>query len=211
MRRRSKPAARPTDRDRVQLLQEAARLVVEQGLQQAPQRALHKAMQRLGIVDPGAMPRAAELERAVHDYQRLFAAADQPAALLARRRAALAAMAFLSRYQPRLVGSVLDGSAGPHSPVQLQLFADDPDSVGHFLDEHGIPHRPASQRLRLQHDRELDFPGYRFVADDIDVELTVLPLDGLRQAPLERHGDRPQARASEAALRRLLEEQDRAP
>jgi hypothetical protein len=211
MRPRRKQAGSRDSQSRSRLLQEAARLIVEQGLQQEPRRALHKAMQRLGIVDPGALPQTDELERAVLDYQRLFGGAGQPAALLARRRAALDAMGFLSRYQPRLIGSVLDGTAGPHSTVQLQLFADDPDSVGHFLDEHRIPHRHAQQRLRLQPELELDCPGYRFVADGIDFELTVLPLDGLRQAPLERSGERPLARASEAALRQLLEQDDPSP
>jgi hypothetical protein len=190
---------------RTLLAQETARIMVEQGIGDY-RLALRKAAARHGVQDQAALPAADDVEQALHEHQRLFGNGSVRAdALLAQRRAAAEAMRFFAGFQPRLVGAVLDGTADRHSTVQLHLFSDDPDAVTRFLQEHDIPHRTGARRLQVDRGRSDTMPLHAFVADGIDFELLVLPLDGLRRAPLEPGGERRQARASLAALQRLLQ------
>ena len=76
--------------------------------------------------------------------------------------------------------------------------------VPRCLDQHGIPAEARSRRLRLDREREGDFPVWLFSADDLAFDLTVLPLDVLRQAPLSGVDEKPMKRASSAQLRQLL-------
>lgn len=190
---------------RTRVAQEAARLLVEQGLTD-PRQALRKAAERLGVRDEAAWPRADEVEAALREHQRLFRGPAQQQALELRRRAALQAMRFFAAFEPRLVGGVLDGTADEHSAVELMLFSDDPDAVIRALHEHDIPHRTSARRLRFEREAPPQAcPLHSFVADRIDFRLTVLPRDALRQAPLDSAGERPLEWGSTAVVERLLD------
>jgi hypothetical protein len=54
----------------------------------------------------------------------------------------------------------------------------------------------------------LDCPVWLFSAEDLSFDLTVLPHDALRQAPLSNIDEKPMRRASMAQLRALLVEED---
>jgi hypothetical protein len=182
---------------------EAARLVVDQGVRSLA-LARHKAALRLAAGRLPALPALAEVEQEVHRRLRLFMPAERSAWLAARRRAALEAMRFFARFEPRLVGALLDGTADRHSAICLHLFADDPVEIIDWLAAHAIPWEEERRRLRLDREREADFPAFRFVAGEDPVDLTVLPLRLLHQPPLERGGERPLPRASLATVERLL-------
>jgi hypothetical protein len=192
---------------RQRLAHEAARLMAEGGIRDF-QMAKRKAAQRLGIHDDASLPRNREIEEALREYQRLFLGDSQLAELRRRREAALRALEFFAGFEPRLVGPVLDGTADAHSPVALHLHSDDPDAVPRWLDEHGIPAQPRSRHLRLDREREVDAPAWLFGAEGLAFDATVLPLDGLRQAPLSAIDERPMRRASAAQLRALLAEDE---
>ena len=49
-------------------------------------------------------------------------------------------MRFFKRFEPRLVGAVLDGTADKHSAICLHLFNDTLEEVTGFLQEQGIPY-----------------------------------------------------------------------
>ncbi|HEY4555363.1 MAG TPA: hypothetical protein VIG68_02845 [Lysobacter sp.] len=191
---------------RHRLAHEAARLMAEGGMRDYHQAKL-KAAERLGIFDDASLPRNREIEDALREYQRLFQR-DNDAALLERRTAALRALEFFAPFQPRLVGPVLEGTADAHSPVALHLYSDDADAVARFLDEHGIPAEPRGRRVRLDRKRETEAPVWLFSADGIAFDLTVLPLDVLRQAPLGAIDERPMQRASLAQFERLIAQQE---
>ena len=192
---------------RHQLAHEAARLMAEGGIRDYHQAKL-KAAARLGIHDDASLPRNREIEEALREYQRLFGGAAQADALGARRRAALQALDFFAAFDPRLVGPVLDGTADAHSPVALHLHADDPRALPQFLDQHGIPAQARSRRVRLDRAREGEFDVWLFSADGLAFDLTVLPHDALRQAPLAGTDEKPMRRASAAQLRALLVEDE---
>lgn len=183
---------------------EAARLMAEGGLRDF-QAAKLRAASRLGVVDEAALPRNIEIEEALREHQRLFQSLAQPDALQQRRQAALEALRFLERFDARLVGAVLDGTADSHSAVCLHLFDDRAENVEHFLAESGIPIEQRSRRLRLDHARSEVFPVYQFSADGVPFELIVLPRSALRQPPLDPVDGKPMQRASLSALRALLD------
>ena len=186
---------------------EAARLMAESGMRDFHQAKL-KAAARLGIHDDASLPRNIEIEEALREHQRLFQGDTQPQLLRERREAATRAMSFLAEFEPRLVGSVLEGTADAHAAICLHLYSDDSGTVARFLSDAGIPYEERARYLRLDRERSAEFPVFLFTAENLPFDLTVLPRDALRQAPLDRIADRPMQRASLAALQSLLAEQD---
>ncbi len=192
-------------RNRLRIAQEAARLMSEHGIRDFHHAKL-KAAERLGIVEAQALPRNLEIEQALREHQRLFLADSQPQSLRQRREAAVEAMRFLAAFEPRLVGAVLEGTADAHSAVCLHVFSDDPEAVGLYLREHGVPIETQVRRLRNNRDDQPEYPVLLFAADELPFDLTVLPRDALRQAPLDRTDDRPMRRAALAQVEMLLGE-----
>jgi len=180
--------------------------MAESGIRDYHQAKL-KAAERLGIHDDASLPRNREIEDALREYQRLFQRGNGDA-LRERREAALRAMEFFSEFRPRLVGAVFEGTADPHSSVMLHLHTDDTDAVVRFLDEHRIPADARSRRLRLDRERDADFPVWLFSAEGLAFDLTVLPLDVLRQAPLASVDEKPMRRASRTQLTQLLAQEE---
>jgi hypothetical protein len=192
-------------RNRLRVAQEAARLMSEHGIRDFHHAKL-KAAERLGILDTQALPRNLEIEQALREHQRLFLADSQPQLLRQRREAAIEAMRFLAAFEPRLVGAVLEGTADAHSAVCLHVYSDDPEAVVLYLREHGVPIDTQVRRLRYSRDDQPEYPVLLFAADELPFDLTVLPRDALRQAPLDRADDRPMRRASLAQVEMLLDE-----
>ncbi len=182
---------------------EAARLMSEHGIRDY-QMAKRKAAEHVGVSEEGYLPRNREIEEALREHQRLFRGVEQPRALRLRREAAREAMRFQARFEPRLVGAVLDGTADTHTPITLHVFDDSPEHVAGFLVERGIAFETRSRVVRLDRQRSAEFPVLLFDADGVAIDLTVFPRDALRQAPLDRTNERPLQRASLATLDALL-------
>lgn len=182
---------------------EAARIITELGVRDYHQAKL-RAAERLGIDDERDLPKNIEIESALKEYQRLFGGQAHVDRLAHLRASALEAMRYFERFEPRLVGAVLEGTADEHSAVCLHLYDDNPDALALFLDEAGIPYEQIDRRLRFGRDDEADVDAYRFDAGDVTVDLTLLPLDSQRQAPLDRIDGKPMRRATLAALRQLI-------
>ena len=194
-------------RMRERLTQEAARLMADEGIASF-YKAKCKAAERLGATDTRNMPGNHEIEQALMDYQRLFKSDTQPAALHRLRTAATRAMRFLCDFDPRLVGPVLNGTANEHSDIQLHAFTDTPEHISLFLMEQNIPFEMSERRLTFSKKEDPQtYPVYQFVAGDVGVEITVFPVDGIRQAPLSPVDSRPVKRAALAAVEKLVEEE----
>lgn len=203
MRHAEQHARTRTQERRRALAVEAARLMSESGIRDFHQAKL-KAAERLGIQDDKSLPRNSEVQDALREYQRLFLPDSQPQLLRERRAAAEQAMEFFAPFDPRLVGSVLEGTADAHSAVCLHLFSDDIEALPQFLSEQRIPFEQRTRQLRVDRERSIEAQVYVFAAEGTPVDLTVLPRQMLRQAPLDRIDERPMQRASLAALRELI-------
>jgi hypothetical protein len=200
-------ATRPRDESRLRTLltQECARLMADEGVKDFL-TAKRKAAARLGVSNRALLPGNAEIEQAVLEYQRLFKSAEQPVRLRLLRQAAVEAMQFLARFRPRLVGSVLAGTAGPHTDVSLHLFADTPEEVALFLLEHTIPFETSERRLRLGNGECAYFPVFGFGAGGVNMDLTVFSHGAEREAPRSPVDGRPMRRAGLAEVKALVDE-----
>ena len=190
---------------RSRLAHEAARLMAEDGIRDFRQAKL-KAAERLGILEDASLPRNREIEDALREYQRLFQGDATADALQRRREAALNALEFFAAFDARLVGPVLEGTADANTPVALHLYSDDAGAVARCLDDSGIPAEARGRRVRLDRERDFDAEVWLFAVDGLTFDLTVLPRDALRQAPLSNIDEKPMRRASMAQLRALLAE-----
>jgi hypothetical protein len=206
MPRRNSPRS---DNLRRAMAQEAARIMAEHGIHDFL-TAKRKAAERFGNPDDAALPRNTEIESALAEYQRLFAADTHGTKLQRQRYAALLAMRRLAAFDPRLVGPVLSGTATQHADVQLHLFAERPEAVALQLLDHGVQHEIIERRLRLDAERVRNYPGIRFEIDSQPIEATVFPLDGIRQAPVSPVDGRPMRRADTTDLEVLLATADAA-
>lgn len=203
MARHNRSMQAQASRQRQRIAADAARLMRESGIDDADS-ARRRAAHRLGVHDPRDMPMAEEVLAALRSEQQLFAGDELPGHLRRLREAAREALAFFSPFDPRLVGAVLDGSAGKHSAVCLHVFADDSVAVIHFLNEQGITHAQSTRTVRLDRERTIQAGTLEFSANAVPFELIVLPRSALRQAPLAPGSDAPMARASVSQLTALL-------
>ena len=187
---------------RERIAKEAARLMCEAGIRDF-QLAKRKALQSLRMSEQRALPSNEEIEAAVSEYQRLFRADSQPKRLAQLRQVAVRAMRFLERFQPRLVGAVLSGTADEHSEVCLHLFAETAEEVGLFLLDNGIPHEQGERTMKLASDDNERLPPCQFLADDVPVELVIFAERVRRRVPLSPVDGRPMERAALRAVEAL--------
>ena len=113
-------------------------------------------------------------------------------------------MHWLSAFEPRLVGSVLSGTATEHADIQLHVFADRPESVALQLIDRGVLHEVTERRVRLDAERTKAYPGVRFSVGARRIDATVFPLDGIRQSPVSPVDGKPMRRADTEELESLL-------
>ena len=196
-------ASNGNDRARKVLAQEAARIIVEQGIEDY-RVAKIKAAERLGMSARGSLPGNPEIEHAVSEHLKLFGRESHLDLLRVLRRAALSAMELLAPFTPRLVGPVLHGTAGANSAVNLHVFSDSAELVAVRLQESRVQYRPYDRRLKSRRDRAETFSGFRFTHDSSSIEATVFPLDGIRQAPISPVNGKPMRRADSQAVLKLL-------
>ncbi|MGI9200642.1 MAG: hypothetical protein ACR2QL_06265 [Woeseiaceae bacterium] len=204
----SKKPPNEDDRARQVLAQEAARIIVDQGLRDY-RVAKIKAAERLGLNRRGSLPGNAEIEEAISEHLSLFSAESHPGLLLRMRTTALSVMRLLSDYSPRLVGPVLAGTADENSAINLHVFADSSEEIALFLDDRRIASRLYERRLKKRRGRNVPpdvYPGYQFAYENEPVEATVFPVDGIRQAPISPIDSKPMQRADEKKVRALLED-----
>jgi hypothetical protein len=186
------------------LAQEAARIMAEHGIEDFLQ-AKRKAADRLGVHDVSVLPSNVEIEAALRAHQRLFGRDSHDHTLKEQRRIALDTMRLLHEFQPRLVGSVLTGTATNYSDINLHLFADRSESVAIKLIEIEVPHHFYERRVKMDSERILNYPALRFEASGRSVDATVFPIDGIRQAPYSPVDGRPMRRADAREVSDLVE------
>lgn len=187
---------------RQHLAQRAAQILLESGTRDF-QSAKQKAAQQLGAADTKSLPSNSEIETALIEYQRLFRSNTQPGNLQHLRQVAIEAMQFLNMFNPRLVGSVLSGTADEHSVIRIHLFAETVESVGFYLQDNKIPHELGERRLRIAPDQYQTYSTYEFIVDETRIELTVF-LPKQKQIPLSPIDGKVMKRADITEVEELL-------
>ena len=192
-----------TDMLRQAIAREAARLMIEHGHEDYG-IAKRKAAERFGVIDLAVLPKNTEIEEALAEHQRLFVPETHASELSAMRSTALEAMRLFADFEPRLVGPLLTGTATAHNDITLHLFSDTPESVAVKLIDRSIPHEFAERRFRVQRDEVEAYPVVRFHAGGHDVDATIFPRDGIRQAPPGPVDGRPMRRATAEEVANLI-------
>ncbi len=123
-----------TESLRAEIAAAAARMIAEDGVDYGTAKR-KAAKQILGNnkIRGDVLPDNAMLEGEVRLYNELFFSDTQPARLLHLRSLAIRMMAELAPFQPHLTGAVLNGTAGEHSDIHLQLFSESPKDVEIYL------------------------------------------------------------------------------
>lgn len=186
------------------LVEEAARILFDEAIDDYG-LAKRKARERLGLPANMSLPKNVEVEQALMALQRLFGGESHDTRIRQMRETAAEAMSVLETFRPRLVGPVLAGTATDASAVNLHLFADTAEEVLMALMDRRIPFESFERRLRTRAGAGYEeFPAARFVAGDVAVEITIFPIQGVRQAPLSPIDGRPMRRAGRPEVLALL-------
>ena len=194
---------RRDDHLRQRIAYETARILAD-GTCQDIRIARRKAAEKLGVTSRFELPGEDEVEQALKAHQSLFQHEQQPVVLKNLRQQAVAAMKTLASFNPRLVGPVLSGTAESRNKIQLHLFTETAEEVILSLLDREIPWQDGEKTLHYKGGVKRTFPVCRFRAGDIEIELTLFPLEELRQSPLGALGDRLLQRASLSQLQELM-------
>lgn len=196
--RTSAHTAMGRDLMREQLAHLAARLMAENGITDHA-FAKRKAAKQLGAPDTQHLPSNLEVDQALRSFRALFQQVDHPIILSQLREQALSAMKLLAPFQPYLTGSVLDGSAGEHSDINLMVYSDDAKAVMMFLLKHNVEFESGEWRTQLM-GREHVLPSFTLQSEtNVPVHVTVLPENA-------RHSGsrKPESHADIEAVEKLL-------
>jgi hypothetical protein len=189
--------SRPGASARASIASAAARLIAEDGITDFG-HAKRKAARQLGLPEHTQFPDNAEVEAELRAYRSLFHDEEHAAMLLAMRRTALRLLDLLVDYSPYLAGSVLDGTAGEHSRIDVLLFPDSAKEVEIFLLNQGIDFVHAEPRNdRAEAVLVLE-------TDTADANLIILPPQ-LERVVLKQRDGRPRERIRADALRTLID------
>ena len=168
--------------------------------------AKQKAAKRLGINTRLALPSNREVENALRAYQGFYGGQGHLRQIQTLREVALRVMESLTRFNPRLVGPVLDGTADKHTKISIQVFNDPPDMVALHLMEKGLIYTHDQRKIRWYDGSFRDVPLLIADADGTTVELALFSCVDLHQAPPSPIDGRPQRRASVSELEILIAE-----
>lgn len=175
---------------REQLAHQAAKLMAEDGITDYT-FAKRKAARQLGAVDTEHLPSNHEVEAALHSYRALYQRDSHPGILRRLREEALDTMRLLAEFHPYLTGSVLSGTAGEQSDINLMLYSDDEKAVLLFLLKHKIDFEDGEWKVKLG-GHEVAVPSYTLTGESgALIHVVVLPenarYSGMRHA--ETHAD----------------------
>ena len=167
--------------------------------------AKRKAADQLGFKQKN-LPTNIEIERVVISYQQLFQNSFQPEELFKLRMTAIDVMGLFKYFTPRLVGSVLAGTAGYQSEIIIHLFSDNPESISARLMQNNIPYKNSERRIRTAGKNTVAFPAYSFIAGHMSIVLIIFPEKTLKQAPICPIDEKPMKRANIKKVTSLIQE-----
>lgn len=188
---------------RAEIAAAAARMIAEDGADYgtAKQKAVRQILGNQKVRGD-ILPDNAQIEEEVRQYNELFLSDTQPARLRHLRELALRIMEEFVRFNPFLTGAVLNGTAGEHSDIHLQLFAESPKDVEIFLLNKNVDFEVSeTPHYKGRHNEPVETVS--FMREREGVHLALYTIDDLRNAP--KTGTQAD-RASLDAVRALLAE-----
>lgn len=193
-----KESAHRRDLMREQLAHQAAKLMAEDGITDHAY-AKRKAARQLGAADTHHLPSNDEIDTALRSFRMLFQSNSHPKILGELREQALANMRLLADFHPYLTGSVLTGTAGENSDINIMLFSDDAKAVLLFLLKHNIAFEDDEWKVRVGGHEE-SVPSYTLTGNSGTLTHVIVLPDNARHSG-SRH---PETHADIAAVETLL-------
>ena len=194
----SRNHAHRRDLMREHLAHQAARLMAEGGITDHA-LAKRKAARQLGASDTQHLPSNDEVDAALHSYRALYQHDSHPGILRQLREESLATMRLFAEFNPYLTGSVLSGTAGVQSDINLMLFSDDAKAVLLFLLKHNPEFEDGEWRVRIGGHEET-VPSYTLSGrTGVQTHIIVLPENARHSG--SRH---PETHADITAVEALL-------
>ena len=196
----SKDHLRRRDLMREQLAHHAARLMAEGGITDYA-FAKRKAAKQLGAEDTQHLPSNDEVEIALRSFRALYQNESHPLILHQLRQQALAVMQILEPFHPFLTGSVLKGTAGEQSDINLLVYSDDEKAMMMFLLKHNLPFEGGEWSAHLT-GRQQTVPSFTLKTETgVPVNIAVLP-ENARHSGSRKIG----RQADMVAVKQLLNE-----
>jgi hypothetical protein len=175
----------------------AAKFIAEEGAEYgAAKRRAVKQLLGNQKLNGNILPDNAQIEQQVREYQAIFFADSQPARLLHLRQLAAVLMQELNAFNPYIIGAVLNGTAGEHSDIYLQLYTDNSKDVAIYLLNLGVDYEVSEHQGK----RGEALETLSFIHKNEGVHLLVHDIDDLR------HTDKNE-RANLSNLLTLIENQ----
>jgi hypothetical protein len=165
--------------------------------------AKRKAARQLGAPETEALPNNSEVEAELRVYQAIYQGDELKERLQILRTGALKVMRLLEMFNPYLIGSVLDGTAGRFAEVELALYPDSAKAVELFLLDRGIEYRPEQPHRGENATAETVL---KFDLDGIPFAMAVFPSVAERTQVRSPRPGRSTDRASPTAVQSLLRE-----
>ncbi|MFO0802497.1 MAG: HD domain-containing protein [Gemmataceae bacterium] len=135
--------------------------------------AKRKAAARVcrGSVKPSDLPSNSEIRDLIQEFARTHEGESRTANLRDMRLAALGMMRLLTRFRPRLIGSVMTGHTRKGSDIDLHLFSDHLEPITAILDDEGLQYDV--ERKHLEKHGEARVFTHVHVHDAFSFELTI--------------------------------------
>ncbi|MFO7543411.1 MAG: hypothetical protein R6W97_11495 [Thiobacillus sp.] len=140
--------------------------------------AKRKAARQLGAPDSGSLPDNQQIEEALRSYQALYQAEESREQLSLLRLTAIEYMEHFADFDPHLTGPVLNGTAGRHAEINLQLFTDDQKDVEFLLMRLNVPYQAVE--YRVSNGPERAYPRFLIEDQRATLDLVVYPSTELR-------------------------------
>jgi len=135
----------------------------------------YRAARQLGANDTHHLPSNEEIDSALQSIRVIFQSDRHPEILRQLREEALRMMLIFREFHPYLTGSVLSGTAGEQSDINLMIFSDDEKSVLLFLLKNNIAFEGGEWKSIIN-GREETVPSYTISTDaGIQTHLVILP------------------------------------
>jgi len=159
---------------REQLAHQAAKLMAESGITDHA-HAKKKAARQMGASNTHHLPSNEEINIALLSIRHLFQSDTHPNVLRQLRKEALTSMQILVEFHPYLTGSVLNGTAGEQSDINITLFSDDTKAVVLFLLKHNIIFEAGEWKVQLGGQNQT-VPSYTIIGESgTQTHLVLLP------------------------------------
>jgi predicted nucleotidyltransferase len=161
--------------------------------------AKKKAARLLGLPENAEFPDNAQVEAELRAYRSLYQDDEHKHMIAAMRHTALELLDLLDQFHPYLTGSVLEGTAGEHSNIDILLFADSAKEVEIFLlNRHMDVSHAETRNERVEAVLVMQ-------TDTVDANLIILSPQ-LERVSLKHRDGRQRDRIRAPALRALISE-----